>query len=92
LKKDDNTLLPPDGEFDALHHSQRLAPAVANFTECLLFLLSWPIALLRLIVEINFDAFSDCIGAQSLQLLIDVSFHKLPFLFQATDDYYHWYF
>ncbi|KAA1095061.1 hypothetical protein PGT21_035177 [Puccinia graminis f. sp. tritici] len=71
LKKDVNTLLPPGGEFDVLHHSQRLAPAVANLTECLLFLLSWPIALLRLIVEINFDAFSDCIGAQSLQLLID---------------------
>ncbi|KAI7967345.1 hypothetical protein MJO29_000622 [Puccinia striiformis f. sp. tritici] len=71
LKQDVNTLLPPDGQFDASHHSQCLAPAVANLTECLLFLLSWPIALLRLVVEISFDSFSDCIGAQSLQLLID---------------------
>ncbi|PLW40838.1 hypothetical protein PCASD_07326 [Puccinia coronata f. sp. avenae] len=68
LNKDVGTLLPPDGEFN---HSQRLAPAMANLTECLLFLLSWPIALLRTVVEINFDSFSDCIGAQSLQLLID---------------------
>ncbi|POW00207.1 hypothetical protein PSHT_13160 [Puccinia striiformis] len=71
LKQDVNTLLPPDGQFDASRHSQCLAPAVANLTECLLFLLSWPIALLRLVVEISFDSFSDCIGAQSLQLLID---------------------
>ncbi|POV96713.1 hypothetical protein PSTT_15487, partial [Puccinia striiformis] len=53
LKQDVNTLLPPDGQFDASRHSQCLAPAVANLTECLLFLLSWPIALLRLVVEIS---------------------------------------
>ncbi|OAV95976.1 hypothetical protein PTTG_03225 [Puccinia triticina 1-1 BBBD Race 1] len=69
LRKDINTLLPPDGDF--AHHLQALSPAVANLTGCLLFLLSWPIALLRLVVEINFDSFSDCVGAQSLQLLID---------------------
>ncbi|KNZ44308.1 hypothetical protein VP01_92g13 [Puccinia sorghi] len=68
LQKDVNTLLPPNGEYDDL---QRLAPAMANLTECLLFLLSWPITLLRTVVEINFDSFSDCIDTQSMQLLID---------------------
>jgi len=84
LQEDVNILLPPNGEYDDL---QRLAPAMANLTECLLFLLSWPIALLRTVVEINFDSFSDCIDTQSMQLLIDhINPPETPLNDEDSDD------
>lgn len=71
LEKDLGTLLSNDAFPEPSRNIEGSASPFANLTKCLLFLLSWPIALLRVVVEINFELFSECMGPESLRLLVD---------------------
>ncbi|MBW0492615.1 hypothetical protein O181_032330 [Austropuccinia psidii MF-1] len=72
LEKDINILLPLDETCKATGTSSPLGPVVANLIEILLFLLSWPVGFFRVVVEEIFDSFSDCMGLESIQSILNL--------------------